>query len=100
MSERSWKLIRARARAVILAKLATSKELGKYLLPDQPEHQAQVRANEWLNGRRTPSTMEVIFRFVEWTERQWKKAKGKDLTTLKKAFRTTNKHMNKSIQTI
>lgn len=97
MSERSWTRIRARARAVILAKLATSKELGKHLLPDQPEHQAQVRANEWLNGRRTPSTPEVMFRFVEWTDRQWAKAKGKNLAALRKALKTANERMNKTI---
>lgn len=97
MSERSWNIIRARARAVILAKLATSKELGRYLLPDQPEHQAQVRANEWLNGRRTPSTFDVMARFVDWTDKQWAKAKGKNIAALRKALKTATEQMNKSM---
>lgn len=71
MSESAYETNRLRCNAVIRAGLGTSKELGKYLLPDQDEHQAQTRVNEWRRGAR-PRDTDIVLRWMEWTEKKWK----------------------------
>lgn len=70
MSESAYETNRLRCRAVIRIGLGTSRELGKYLLPDQEEHQAQIRANEWLRGSQ-PRSVDVFLRWKEWTDARW-----------------------------
>lgn len=77
MSESAYETNRMRCEAVIRAKLGTSRELGKYLLPNQPEDQAQIRVNEWRRGAR-PRDPDIFLRWKEWTDRKWRTKGAKD----------------------
>lgn len=84
MSESAYETNRLRCRAVIRAELGTAKELGKHLLPHQDEHQAQVRALEWLRGAK-PRNVDIFLKWKEWTDKKWK-AKGVAKKTLETAL--------------
>lgn len=70
MSESAYETNRLRCRAVIRAELGTVRELGIHLLPHQPEHQATVRAHEWLRGTQ-PRDFDLVMKWIAWTDAKW-----------------------------